>query len=306
MGLNEVSLPVEDAPAAKVTSRKKQRQSQTSGLGPLLFSLTVIALLYAGWQNQEETMLTAESGAGYALGIIGSVLMLLLLLYPLRKKLRSMHRLGPIKYWFRTHMIFGVIGPVCIIFHANYHLGSLNSNVALFCMLLVASSGLIGRYFYKKIHFGLYGGKATLKELGQATRISRGELSDEIPLNSHLQTMLKKIEQASLAEHKGILGSALHVVRFTLLSRRYHFRLRRIMKRALQREAQRQNWPAREFRRHYRALRRHLRKYLAVTRKIAELGFYDRLFSLWHVLHLPLFLMMIISGLIHVYAVHAY
>ncbi len=306
MGLNEATLPTENATATKPASGTKQRQRQTAGLGPLLFSLIVIGLLYAGWQNREETMLTAESGAGYALGIIGSVLMLLLLLYPLRKKLRSMYRLGPVKYWFRTHMIFGVIGPVCIIFHANYHLGSLNSNVALFCMLLVASSGLVGRYFYKKIHFGLYGGKATLKELGQATRISREALSDSAHLNTRMQKMLQKIERASLAEHKGILSCALHVVRFALLSRSYHFRLRRIMKRALQCEARRQNWQAREFRRHYRALRRHLRKYLAVTRKIAELGFYDRLFSLWHVLHLPLFLMMIISGVIHVYAVHAY
>ena len=302
MAMNEATLPIETVP----TVAKKQRQHQLSSLTPTIFSLMVLALLYAGWFNREETMLTAESGAGYALGIIGGVLMLLLLLYPLRKKIRGLQRLGPVKYWFRTHMIFGVIGPVCVIFHANYHLGSLNSNVALFCMLLVASSGLVGRYFYKKIHFGLYGGKATLKELGQATQISRGELSTAVQLNTRLQAMLQKIEQAALLKQKGILSSALHVVSFAVLSRSYHFRLRRIMKRALQREAKRQNWQRRELRRHYRELRHQLKSYLAVTRKVAELSFYERLFSLWHVLHLPLFLMMIISGVIHVYAVHAY
>ena len=67
-------------------------------------------MIYIGWQSSAERPLTAEQGAGYALGIIGGCLMLLLLLYPLRKHLRLMRNWGPVKYWFRLHMLFGVLG----------------------------------------------------------------------------------------------------------------------------------------------------------------------------------------------------
>jgi cell division protein FtsL len=37
-----------------------------------------------------------------------------------------------------------------------------------------------------------------------------------------------------------------------------------------------------------------------------ELRFFERLFSLWHVLHLPLFFLMVMAALVHVWATHRY
>ena len=127
-----------------------------------IFYLCIFVLIYTGWKNKHLSNLTPESGAGYWLGIIGGSLMLILLLYPLRKKVRFLNLFGKVKYWFKLHMLFGVLGPVAILFHANFSLGSTNSNVAFFSMAIVASSGLIGRYLYTKIHHGLYGRKANL------------------------------------------------------------------------------------------------------------------------------------------------
>ncbi len=307
---NEAILPLKEAPQdtaqRPVPTPSRGLRARIGRYSPVFFSIVTTLLLYGGWSNRDQSMLTAESGVGYALGIIGGVLMLLLLLYPLRKKLRSMRRLGPVKYWFRAHMILGVAGPVCIIFHTNYQLGSLNSNVALICMLLVASSGLVGRYFYKKIHHGLYGGKATLRELAQAALISKGQLNDSLRLTPDLQERLQKYEELAGNPPRGLLGSAFHVLKFTCLTRWNHFLLRRFLKRSLAREGQAAHWSRGELQRHCREAERHLRVYLATVRKVTELGFYERLFSWWHLMHLPLFLMMVISGFIHVYAVHAY
>ena len=41
-------------------------------------------------------------------------------------------------------------------------------------------------------------------------------------------------------------------------------------------------------------------------RSICSLGTKEILFSYWHILHLPLFIMLILSGLVHVAAVHLY
>ena len=55
-----------------------------------------------------------------------------------------------------------------------------------------------------------------------------------------------------------------------------------------------------------RAVRRYIARRLQATRQVVEFEAYERLFSLWHVLHLPLFFMLLIAGVVHVVAVHVY
>ena len=45
---------------------------------------------------------------------------------------------------------------------------------------------------------------------------------------------------------------------------------------------------------------------LDAGRRVAEYRLYARLFSLWHVLHIPLFFMLLIAGIVHVIAVNVY
>ncbi|MCO6413316.1 MAG: hypothetical protein J5I92_11265 [Thiogranum sp.] len=264
------------------------------GLLVLAGYLLVAFLIYAGWKQRLEWPLTAESGAGYALGIIGGSLMLLLMLYPLRKHARFMRRLGPVKYWFRTHMLFGVLGPVCILFHCGFQPGSLNSNAALFCMLIVASSGLVGRYFYTRIHHGLYGRKATLEELQRHAELLKQSLAGKLEQTPWILERIAAFE-AQTSGHPGHLLSSL----WTLLSLGFRtwalylwFRIARV----------RRQFPAGMD----RSLPVHIGARLASIRKVAEFRFYERLFAGWHILHFPLFLMLILSGVIHVIAVHMY
>lgn len=285
----------------------------TSLYAPAVVRLPSLALyalvglvLYAGWRNREDTYLIAESGDGYALGIIGGVLMLLLLLYPLRKTARFMRSLGPTKHWFRAHVLLGVIGPVCIIFHANFQLGSTNSTVAFVCMLLVAGSGLVGRYFYTKIHYGLYGNRITLEKLHRDAAIIREKLVKSVIATPRVVERLTSHESKALATPQGVLASALRIVTFGVRTRWTHFVLRRWINHFLKEEARRSGWNTAQLRQRSRAADRYVAAHLGSIRKVAELSFYERLFSLWHVLHLPLFFMMLIAGVIHVFAVHMY
>lgn len=260
----------------------------------LLAYLLVAFLIYAGWKQRLEWPLTAESGLGYALGIIGGSLMLLLMLYPLRKHSRFMRRMGPVKYWFRGHMLFGVLGPVAILFHSGFQLGSLNSNAALFCMLIVASSGLVGRYFYTRIHHGLYGQKATLDELQQHADLLKQSLSEKL---QHAPWILQRIElfENHIARTDTNLLHSLWIL-LSLGARTWGlyllFRIRSI---SGQHDAVQE-----------KALAMHIGARLASIRKVAEFHFYERLFAIWHVLHFPLFLMLILTGVVHVIAVHMY
>jgi len=266
---------------------------RTRGFLVLLAYLLVTYVVYLGWHNRIAQPLTPDAGLGYALGITGGTLMLLLLLYPLRKHLRIMRNLGPIKYWFRTHMLFGIVGPVCILFHSGFQLGSLNSNVALFCMLVVASSGLVGRYFYTKIHHGLYGRKATLDELLRHSALLGESLQAVIGSYPRAATRIAAFEEQCRNRPAGFVASFIALlslgVRTWLLYASLWLRAPRSL-------------PSGE----RRPVLRHVGARLESIRKIAEFHFYERLFSIWHLLHFPLFLMLIVSGIVHVIAVHMY
>jgi len=54
------------------------------------------------------------------------------------------------------------------------------------------------------------------------------------------------------------------------------------------------------------SITRFIREHLKRVVRVAELGSYERLFSIWHVFHLPFFYMLVVAALIHVLAVHMY
>jgi hypothetical protein len=257
-----------------------------------LFSLGIIALLIFGWNNRDNNYLSAETGAGYILGITGASLMLVLLLYPLSKRVALMTRLIPIRYWFGLHMLLGVVGPVMILFHSNFHLGSTNSNIALICMLLVAGSGLVGRYIYTNIHHGLYGTKMSLAALKKQASSDHQALSGNSAIGESQVAELNQLEAKALQIYAGIIPSLWHVLQLGISSRRTQ---KRILKTISSGNATGTG-----------AASDNVKQYMLRLRQVAAFRVYERLFSLWHILHLPLFFMMIITAIIHVFAVHVY
>jgi hypothetical protein len=49
-----------------------------------------------------------------------------------------------------------------------------------------------------------------------------------------------------------------------------------------------------------------IRSYLANIRDIAQFSTYEKLFSMWHIFHVPLVYMLVFSAIWHVVAVHMY
>ena len=85
---------------------------------------------------------------GSWLGVIGISLMLAMLTYSLRKKFPRANWLGPLPGWLRFHIICGVMGPILIIMHIGLVLPTGLAAIGFWCMVLVALSGLFGRYVY--------------------------------------------------------------------------------------------------------------------------------------------------------------
>lgn len=270
-----------------------------------LYILLALAIL-AGYLLRDISFITPESGLGYWLGIIGGSMMLALLLYPLRKRLRFLHILGPTRHWFRMHMAFGLVGPLLILYHCNFQLGSVNSKVALYCMLLVAGSGIVGRHFYARIHRGLYGRKTSLRDLQQDLAASNEKshgLATLMPeLVARLDSMAEELQGCRVTQTLGIRRS----LRWTFTHHATHLSLWLTARRELKDAALNSSVVQGNYSRIMRSASKFIRDYMAIVGRVAQFSFYERLFSLWHILHLPIFLLMVLSALFHVLAVHMY
>src|SRR5438105_2540855 len=302
------ALPAEPrgAPPAVAPHVEPQPPRRRLLSGGRLFFVLVAAVLYLGWNTQTARYISPNRGVGYWLGIIGGSLMLLLLVYSLRKRWTWLSFLGSTPSWFRFHMVLGIAGPVCILYHANFGIGATNSNVALFSMLTVAISGLIGRYIYVHIHHGLYGRKLELGELRTGAEGLRN-LSGSISFLPELVTRIEAVEQRLLkaGPHLSFLGFAKPpVVAFIALGARWQ--LHRYIRHALHAGARRSAVVALEHKRLGLTARCYVDRRLAATRRVAGFEGYERLFSLWHALHIPLIFIMVIAAVIHVIAVHVY
>ncbi|MFI4980951.1 MAG: hypothetical protein ACHQIO_11420, partial [Nevskiales bacterium] len=240
---------------------------------------------------------TPASDFGYWLGVAGGTLMLVLLIYPLRKRFRALAFLGPLKHWFRFHLVAGILGPVIVLFHSTFHVGSFNAAIALASMLLVVASGLVGRFLYRKIHHGLFGSRASAADL---QRTLEQQLAALQALLAGLPVVAREIGRFSAlasVEPQGRWQRGLH---FVSLGWRRSLAARRV-RRAIAAHTTPGDNAA-----HLRTLARTIDDTLQAVQRSAQFSTYETLFSLWHAVHLPFLCMLVVTAIVHVLAVHAY
>lgn len=274
---------------------------------PAVVATLALVAVVVGWLRSGDEEITPDSGLGYWLGIVGGLMMLSLFYYSWRKRTKARAALGAVPTVFRLHMIMGVLGPILVLYHCNFSLGALNSNVALITMLLVVASGVVGRYFYGKIHMGLYGRKAAAKEILQDLKTLREKFSAQSHIADPLFDELDEFGRDILAKNAAnavdsLLFGAKLVIRTRILRARLHRQVRSLVAADSLRKSD--GWLQRW--RRTNEVDEVVTVYFNALLKAVELRFYERLFSLWHVLHLPLLFLMVLAALVHVWAVHRY
>jgi hypothetical protein len=291
-----------NAIAGTIPAEKKGRRVPW----PVLWSVVVLGLIAWGSRAHLERYITPNRGIGYWLGITGGSMMLLLLLYSARKRFGWLRWMGSIPAWFDFHMVLGVVGPLLVLFHSNFSLGATNSNVALICMLLVAGSGVIGRYIYTRLHAHMDGHEVTLEQLkAVGTRLRAQRTSFE--LLPGLLDAIDHVELRLIEPPKGRLARFLHIFTGPYRITRARFMVRREIKQAVNKALRRESpLIARHAERLATVARRYAYRRLEAGRRMREYRIYERMFSFWHVLHIPLFFMLLIAGTVHVIAINVY
>jgi hypothetical protein len=268
--------------------------------------LGIAAVIGAGWPASRAFGLTASSPLAYWFGVAGGTAMLVTFLYPLRKRIALMRHWGAAKYWFVVHMVCGIGGPLLVILHTGYSVGSINAAIALTSMLLVAGSGIIGRFIYLHIHRGLSGAHWTLAELQAAVGFSSGEIHSKLAFAPRVEQTLQQFRDLALDPGRGPWRRAWHFVSLPARARLARAYCRRELDIVLKAKAAALKWERADLERRRRKGAKLVDGFLEAVVTAAQLRTYERLFSLWHVLHVPLVWMLVISAIAHVVAVHAY
>ncbi len=270
-------------------------------IGSLLKRIALLTLLVAlvvlGWKVAHGQYYKPGEGLGYNLGLAGGLMMLTLLMYSFRKHIKFMQGLGKLKYWFRIHMILGVLGPILVLFHTTFRLGSLNASIAFYCMLLVAGSGLIGKFVYTRIHRGLYGSRSSLKEAREELAGSSGDVKSKLHFFPKVEKKISHFEYLALEKKRNFLEGVLFFLSFDMRRMVLAWQCKRYIYKKL--GSERMNDVAKE-------ASSLVSFYLIQIQTVAQFKKFEQIFSAWHVLHIPLMYMMVATAIFHVIWVHMY
>jgi hypothetical protein len=295
-----------NAAAAAVEPTDVTAPGALATLPTTAFVATILLLLFFGYSQRDEHIIVPKEGIGYWLGIAGSLMMLALLLYPLRKKYAAWQRLGSVAGWFKWHMILGIVGPVLILFHSGFHISAANSAVAMITLTLVVASGIVGRYLYSKLHIGIYGTKSSALALIKDAEVFRRSFGDGLEDAAPIQSELALFVAEVLPEPGSITGSMRQFMLVEQQSKARHFRLMVEAEAIIAAQALRQQWSSESYESRLKLAEQQLDAYFANLKRATGFRAYERIFAFWHVLHMPLFVLLIFVVLAHVFAVHWY
>lgn len=202
--------------------------------------------------------------------------------YMLRKRWGRLAAWGKLRHWLSFHIFLCTLGPFLVLLHTSFKVGGIVS-IAFWSMVLVVSSGVVGRYVYVRIPKALNGQFRTMQELEAERATLRAEIEA-----SALPAEGRALVLAEPPAPGGLLGALAFAVRSDLAGRGHARRLRAAFAEAsLSAEAAGR-------------LRDLDRRYRRLAQQHALLLPFGRLFRYWHTFHLPLAIVMALILLVHI------
>lgn len=241
--------------------------------------------------RHDMAMMFKPSGLiGQSAGILTFAGFLFLWLYPMRKKIApAAEWLGPVPGWLNVHIVVGLTLPILGAVHAGWRFDGI-IGLGYWAMLIVAISGIIGRYVYVRIPRNRSGLELNAEDLAQQRRQLLLELTEV--------TGLERDVVSSTLAAEPIPDTGLGLIPSLMRMLRDDFRRRRA---------------GRDLRRKWEALEgaqvdskklaevaRLARRQMGLAQQARLLGQTQRIFKHWHTFHKPFALTALLAVTVHV------
>lgn len=223
---------------------------------------------------------------GHGYGIAGTLMMLVgVVLYSARKRVSFVAHAGGLGNWLQFHIFLCTLGPFLVLLHTTFKFGGIVS-IAFWSMAVVVASGVFGRYVFSRIPKAMDGSFRDLREIEQQSIRLEADIRAEgaVPPGQ----LAAVLAGPALRAPRGTLDALGLAARGDLATRWHLVRSRRVLSGAA---------VAPDVRRRVLSL---LRQRLALEQQGRLLLPFQRLFSYWHILHLPLAIVLLIVTIVHV------
>lgn len=249
-----------------------------------------------GWSYYETPLIERPRHPGYwdfkpggtrgsAYGIVGAGLMVVMLVYSLRKRWKPLRKLGKLRSWLDFHIFCGLIGPSLIVLHTSFKFRGLVA-ISFWSMVAVMLSGVLGRYLYLQIPRRRSGDELSLDEARARAEELSAVLREEHGLSDEDLAALDAMAHDA-REQKTPLAVLLFRLPFDGLLLRW--KVRRFLARAgMVRGASRHRAGAA------------IRDRVLLERRVWLWDRLQRLFHYWHVFHKPFAIVMYLFMVIHI------
>ena len=218
---------------------------------------------------------------GHGLGILGSVMLVALLIYSLRKRVRFMQRWGDLRVWLRYHIFLGVVGPILITLHTSFKVDGLVA-VSYWSMFAVALSGVFGRYLYQQIPRNVLGETLSSDDIESRNESILVELSENHGMGDQGMSALDKLALGRLENRPALVALFILPVVNMMLARQLQSGMVGFS---------RGSGPK---------ARILARNWVLQTRRLYLFHLIRDLFHWWHVFHKPFAFIMILIMIVHV------
>jgi hypothetical protein len=260
----------------------------------------VVLSLREGWpyystplieRPRHEDFWTLKPGGtrGHLFGVIGSSLMVVMLVYSVRKRARFLRNAGRLRSWLDFHIFCGIIGPLLVILHSSFKVQGLVA-LSFWSMIAVALSGVLGRYLYLQIPRTRAGDELTLAQVEDQRRELTRHLRDDLQVPEGALREIDEIAQGRVAPQAPLL---LLLFRLPWSSVAMRWRLRSFRQRL---RGDLRNAP----RPLLREVTRAVRQKAMLERRLVLWNRLQQLFHYWHVFHKPFAIVMYLFMVVHI------
>lgn len=265
----------------------------------LLYGVSLIAIGALAWRGHsyyltplverprrpEFWSLKPGGSLGHLLGMLGSALLVVMMLYSLRKRAASLRRAGSLAGWLDFHIYCGIVGPLLVVLHSSFKVQGLVA-LSFWSMIAVALSGFVGRYLYAQIPRRQNGVAMSAQEV----QARQDELVRHLRADHHLAE--DQIDSLAGVADRGA-GSARSLAGLLLAMPFAEIALRLRL------------WRFRRRYRHlpgdlYADLSRTLVQHALLRRRLRLWQATHRLFQYWHVVHKPFAIVMYLFMVVHI------
>lgn len=264
--------------------------------------VSVLAFAWVSWDK--DYAIVGDYDVAYNYGLTGGLMLLGILIYSLRKRVKFMRRMGDITYWYYAHFSLGIIAPVLIVLHTSFELRSVNATMAFIALLMVVCSGFLGRYIYTRASYGVQFLEREMKNLTEAR--DGGIFQNKQSAMLELEKSISGFCDWVVVPPNSVMKILSNLVSVKIRCHRFHKKVNRELSDTLASLMMTEKWTDSQLQIHHGEEQQSLADHMKLVASISVAQTFEKLAAKWRLLHVPILYLLALSVGAHVLAVHMY